>query len=80
MNSELAGPFNPAASVAAVARETPTSAELHAWAERTFERAYEHQQRRGRCSRGDFYAGYRAALISLYAWSQFKEKPQDPGW
>lgn len=50
--------------------------ELQPWALRQFERAYQ-QRARERGSREDFYAGYRAALIDLKAWSQFKTKPHD---
>ncbi len=67
-----------------MARLAPSSdapaEELQSWALRAFERAYEHSNRRLRCSRGDFWAGYRAALVELHAWSQFREKPEDPGW
>lgn len=46
--------------------------ELMPWALRQFERAYERSDRREKCSRVDFYAGYRAALLELHAWSQFR--------
>jgi hypothetical protein len=51
--------------------------ELQPWAFRQFERAYREANRRGRCSRGDFYAGYRAALLDLKARSQFKTNPAE---
>lgn len=50
--------------------------ELQPWAQRAFERAYQHAARRGRCSRADFWAGYRAALIELQVWSQFRIRPE----
>jgi len=52
--------------------------ELTPWALRAFERRYEHEDRRQRCSRSDFYAGYRAALIECRAWSQFLVRPEGP--
>jgi hypothetical protein len=48
---------------------------LQPWAVRAFEHAYREQSRRTRCSRQDFWAGYRAALIELRAASQFREWP-----
>lgn len=56
---------------AAIADARP-SEELQPWALRSFERAYQQANRREKCSRGDFYAGYRAALLELRAWSQFR--------
>jgi len=48
---------------------------------RQFERALAQRTRNGEpdkhISRADFYAGYRAALIDLKAWSQFRERPPD---
>jgi hypothetical protein len=51
--------------------------ELQPWAVRQFEQAYEKQARREKCSRADFYAGYRAALVALHSWSSFKQKPTE---
>ena len=53
---------------------TPES-ELQPWALRQFERSYERQDRREKCSRVDFYAGYRAALIEFEVWSAFTVRP-----
>jgi hypothetical protein len=50
--------------------------ELQPWALRAFEAAYETTNRRAKCSRADFWAGYRAALIALHAISQFRNLPQ----
>ena len=52
--------------------------ELQPWAFRQYERAYERRAR-DRGSREDFYAGYRAALIDLRAWSSFRERPAEGG-
>jgi hypothetical protein len=51
------------------------AAELQSWAYRLFEQAYERSVRREKCSRADFWAGYRAALVDLHSWSSFLERP-----
>jgi len=56
-------------------------AELTMWALREFLNAYEPGEedpktRRKRCSRQDYWCGYRAALIELKAWSHFKVPPR----
>jgi len=63
------------ASDVAVDIGTPESA-LHLWALREFLRAYEDpSMRRVKCSREDFWAGYRAALIQAKAVEHFKVAP-----
>jgi hypothetical protein len=55
---------------------TPESA-LHVWALRVFLRAYENpDNRRVKCSRQDFWAGYRAALIETESFAHFRVSPQ----
>lgn len=65
----------------ATARLVGAHDELQPWAVRQFERALAQRARNGEpdkhISRADFYAGYRAALIDLKAWSQFRERPTD---
>jgi hypothetical protein len=54
--------------------DTP-EVELQPWALRQFERAFEKRDR-AQASRADIWYGYRAALIDLRAWSQFRVKPE----
>jgi hypothetical protein len=50
--------------------------QLRDWALRTFLRAYaDSSRRRVKCSRQDFWAGYRSALIELKAWEHFQVPP-----
>lgn len=50
-----------------------TLEDLEPWALRAFEQDYATADRRQRCSREDFAAGYLAALVRCHAWSAFRE-------
>ena len=50
--------------------------QLRDWALRIFLRAYgDIGRRRAKCSRQDFWAGYRSALMELKAWDHFQVPP-----
>lgn len=49
--------------------------DLKPWAYRIFERAYHEANRREKCSRTDFYAGFRAALDHFAVTAAFADEP-----